>query len=98
MKNIVVYQLPFPRDVVDYMCSFIYYTEEQAIVRHKHNYNKVVYDLFYTIRLVDNFYFDLNQSFSNLNIYNLQSKFDIQFDICCKCGNYIYPFVNCKCI
>jgi hypothetical protein len=91
--KIIIYQLPLPKDIVDYMCSFIYCTLEQSISRNKQRYHVVLCDLFYTVRL-HNFY-----NWNNLNvtvfIYNLQSNFDIQFVICCKCGNYTN--MNCNC-
>jgi len=88
-KSLIVHYLPLNLDAINYICSFIFYTLEQSITRHKKNYNKVVCDLFYTVRLNN-----LNQNVT-LIIYNLQSNFDIQFVICCKCGNYAN--VNCKC-
>ena len=92
MKN-VIYLLPLPKDIVDYMCSFIYCTTDQSISRNKQHYHAVLCDLFYTVRL-HNFY-NSNSLNVTLFIYNLQSNFDIQFVICCKCGNY--SNINCKC-
>ena len=97
MKNVIVYQLPIPREIVDHVCSFIYYRVDETIARNKKKYNRVICDLFYTVRLERECYF-YGCIYSTLLIYNVQCRFDIQIYICCKCGNYAHPTSKCKCI
>jgi|LakMenEpi03Aug12_release.lakeMendotaPanAssembly.Ray.scaffolds.fasta_scaffold271466_2 hypothetical protein len=101
MKSVIVYQLPLPTDVIEQLCSFLYYRVEETISRNKTKYNRVICDLFYTVRLErgSNYYtwnYSLNQMYTTLIIYNVQSTFDIRFYMC-KCGNYTRPTIICKC-
>jgi hypothetical protein len=96
MKNVIVYHLPIPSEIVDHVCSFIYYRVDETIARNKIKYNRVICDLFYTVRLEREFYF-YGCIYTTLFIYNVQCRFDIQIYICCKCGNYARPTYKCKC-
>ena len=101
-KSVIVYQLQLPKEIANTICRFIYYTMEETIARNKKWYNKVICDLFYTVRLERdrtyyNWNYSYNQNYITLFIYNIQSKFDIQCYICCKCGNYTKPHLKCKC-
>jgi hypothetical protein len=100
MKSVIVYQLPLPTDVIEQLCSFLYYRVEETISRNKTKYNRVICDLFYTVRLERGsnytWNYSLNQMYTTLIIYNVQSKFDIRFYMC-KCGNYTRPTIICKC-
>ena len=103
MKSVIVYQLPLPTEVIDHVCSFMYYSVEETISRNKKKYNRAVCDLFYTVRIErgSNYYnwnYSLNQMYTTLIIYNVQSTFfDIRFYICCNCGNYVHPIKLCTC-
>ena len=92
-KSIAVMNLQLPNDVLDSICSFIYYTKEQSIINHKLNYTKIICDLFYTIRLQETY-----QKYSTVMIYNIQSNFDIVIHMC-KCGDYRFKSHkrHCKC-
>jgi len=103
MKNVIIYQLPIPTEIIDNICSFIYYRVEETISRNKTKYNRVICDLFYTFRIERGVhYYDWNYSFnqcySTVFIYNVQCNFDIQIYMCCKCGNYTHPTRKCKCM
>ena len=91
MKSVIVYQLPIPTDVIHHVCSFLYYKIEETIARNNKKYNRVVCDLFYTVRIERGFHY------ATLFIYNIQSTFDVQFYMCCKCGNYTAPNRQCTC-
>ena len=100
MKSVIVYQLPIPTDVMDNLCSFIYYKVEETIARNKIKYNAIVCDLFYTVRIDRGFpyyYWNYSYNYATIFIYNIQSRFDVQFYICCKCGNYTAPNRRCTC-
>ena len=102
MKSVIVYQLPLPSEVIDDVCSFLYYRVEETLARNKEKYNKVLCDLFYTVRIERGLnYYDWNYSYNKfyttIFIYNVQCKFDIQIYICFKCGNYTHPTRRCKC-
>ena len=88
-KSIAVMNLPLPRDVVNYLCSFVYYTAEESCRRIRNNFYDVINDLFYTIRL-----HEPRLKYDVIMIYNIQSQFDITIYMC-KCGNYRR---KCKCI
>jgi len=92
-KSIAVMNLQLPRDIANYVCSFIYYTEEESIQRHRTNYTEIVYDLFYTIRLQE-----VRAKYYTVMIYNITSNFDIIIHMC-NCGDYRYKSHrrNCKC-
>ena len=92
-KSIAVMNVPLPRDILNHVCSFIYYTEDQSIKKHKLNYTEIVYDLFYTIRLEE-----VRTNYYTVMIYNITSNFDIIIHIC-KCGDYRYKYHkrHCKC-
>lgn len=101
MKNIIVHQLPIPTEVIDHICSFMYYRVEETVSRNKIKYNRVICDLFYTVRLDrcfhHNWNYSCNKCYATVFIYNVQCNFDIQIYICCKCGNYTRPSIKCKC-
>ena len=88
-KSIAVMNLSLPRDVVNYLCSFIYYTVEESNQRIRNNFYDVVNDLFYTIRLQE-----IHERYNVIMIYNIQSRFESTFYMC-KCGDYRR---KCKCI
>ena len=92
-KSVAVMNLPIPRDVANYLCSFVYYTVEESIQRHRTNYTDIISDLFYTIRLQE-----VYEKYSAVMIYNITSNFDIIIYVC-KCGDYRYKSHkrNCKC-
>jgi hypothetical protein len=96
MKSVIVYQLPLPTDMNDHVCSFLYYRVEETVARNKTKYNKVICDLFYTVR-IERGYNYVNQFYATLFIYNVQCNFDIQIYMCCKCGNYTHPTKKCNC-
>jgi hypothetical protein len=88
-KSVALMNLPLPRDVSNYICSFVYYTHAESYERIRNNFHQVLCDLFYTIRLQET-----HLKYNVIMIYNIQSHFDITFYIC-KCGNYRR---KCKCI
>jgi hypothetical protein len=100
MKHVILYQLPLPTELIDHLCSFIYYKTEETLARNKSKYNRVICDLFYTVRIERKFnsYIWYNHFYATLFIYNVQCKFDIQIYMCCKCGNYTHPTRKCKCM
>ncbi len=44
-KSIAVQNLPLPQDIINSICSFIFYTKTQCLLRNLTNYNIVVNDL-----------------------------------------------------
>jgi len=93
-KSIAVQQLNLPFDIVDHICSLLYYTKLQSLQNNKIKYTKVVNDLFYTIRIERTSPF-----ISIIVIYNIQCNFDATLCMC-NCGNYRYPLYkrNCTCL
>ena len=93
-KSIAVQQLTLPYDILDHICSLLYYTKEQTLQNNKIKYTKVVNDLFYTVRIERTSPF-----ISIVVIYNIQCRFDTTLYMCI-CGNYRYPLCkrNCRCL
>lgn len=96
MKSKIIYYLPIPLELIDHVCSFIYYRVNETIARNKTKYNRVICDLFYTVRIERGFPF-YNCNYATLFIYNVQCSFDIQIYMCCKCGIYTAPNIRCTC-
>jgi len=95
-KSLVVYQLPLNTDVIDYICSFIFYTKPQSILRNIRKYNNVVHDLksiirvgsFQSVEFPCAFIYYYHPSHNNNLIKNII--------VCNWCGNYITnEFCSC---
>ena len=95
-KSLVVQKLPLNKDVIDYICSFIFYTESQTIFRNISNYNTVINDLKKIIRVGS---FQSNE-FPCAFIYYYHPSWNqniIKNIIVCNwCGSYITN-ENCLC-
>ena len=95
-KSLVVQQLPLNKDVVDYICSFIFYTKAQTIFRNINNYNTVINDLKKIIRVGSFQSIEFPCSF--IYYYHPASNQTIikNIIVCNWCGNYITN-ENCSC-
>ena len=98
-KSIAVQQLALPPDIVDHICSFIFYEEIDVILRNVDKYNIVINECkrvrkeqmpLFRPNIVGFYYI--------LPIYNQL----MCSTICRRCGNYVksmHPstFIICKC-
>ena len=94
-KSLVMYQLPLNHDVINHICSFIFYTQNQCILRNIANYNRIINDIKQIIR-VGSFQ---SAEFPCAFIYYYHPRINnlIKNVIVCNwCGNYITN-ENCTC-
>lgn len=87
-KSIVVHQLPLPQDMIDSICSFLFYTQTQSMIRNIANYTIVVNDL-KRLRRVGSFE---SREFPCAFIYYYHPRdIDLIKNIimCNRCGEYI---------
>lgn len=100
-KSIIIYQLIFPKDILDYICSFAFYTIAQSIEQNKKKYNQILYDI-KKIQLSTNISITPRRSNIVTNYIVLPiTKQLIIANICHICGNYVkhnkHNF-TCKCL
>jgi uncharacterized membrane protein len=86
-KSIAVYNLNLPKDIKDYICSFVYFTPFQSIVRNICKYNFLVNDIKYLMRV--GAYQSLVFPCSSICYYHLYDKIKLNFVMCNWCGEYI---------
>jgi hypothetical protein len=95
-KSIVMHQLPLPQDTIDSICSFVFYTKTQSVIRNIARYNIVVHDL-KRLQRVGSFE---TRVFPCAFIYYYHPiDIDLIKNIimCNKCGEYInYDFCSCE--
>jgi hypothetical protein len=94
-KSLVVHQLPLNHDVINHICSFIFYTYNESIFRNINKYNTMVNDLKQIIRVGS---FQSNE-FPCAFIYYYHPRMNNLIKniiICNWCGNYITN-ENCTC-
>jgi phage tail protein X len=44
-KSMIIHQMSLPQDMIDSICSFLFYTKTQSVIRNIAHYNIVVNDL-----------------------------------------------------
>jgi len=86
-KSIAVMNLQLPRDILNYICSFIYFTPFQSIVRNICRYNFLVNDIKDLIRVAA--YQSLVFPCSSICYYHRYDNLKINFVMCNWCGEYI---------
>ena len=95
-KILVVKQLQLPQELVDYLCSYLFYTIEQTTQRNISIFNEVVRD-------IDNLIIECYCASSGymynmhrvVHITNLYKPIDICIKLCVYCGEF-YPRFNVK--
>ena len=100
-KSIIIYQLVFPPDILDYICSFAFYTITQSIEKNKKKYNRILCDI-KKIQLTTNVSTPRPRRFIVTKYIVLPiTKQLIIANICHICGNYVkhkkHNFA-CKCL
>ena len=91
-KSIILQQLPLPKDVVDYICSFVFYTLSESIEKQRQKYiriicniNKIKFDTISTWGPMTTWKVNLVTIYIVLPISNQL----IIYNICYTCGNYV---------
>lgn len=104
-KYYFVHRLKFPTDIIDSICSFVFYTFQQCIDRNKKKYR----NLFSDIQEIETTYLKLYYNNSNgpfmyyMNIlYPLREHKAVHMNLCGQCNNFMNIFKSsrwfgCKC-
>jgi len=99
-KSHLVYRLKFPTDIIDSICSFVFYTFQQCIERNK----KKCRSLFNDIQEIEFTYLKLYYKNStgpfmyNMNIlYPLREHKALNTNLCGQCNNFINIFKSSRC-
>ena len=103
-KPYLVHRLNLPKDIVDSICSFVFYTFQQCIERNKKKYKT----LFNDIQEIEFTYLKLYYNktgpfmyFINI-LYPLREHKAVHTNLCGQCNNFINIFKSsryfgCKC-
>jgi hypothetical protein len=83
----IVKQLTLPSDVLNYICSFIFYREIDVLIRNIGKYNIVLHEFKRVRREL------LPLSHSNACVYYILPRGNqlITTVLCSNCGNYVKP-------
>ena len=99
-KIIAVQQLALPQDVVDHICSFVFYTEIDVIIRNVDNYNVMLNEY----KRVRRELLPLFPPNTTCVYYILPRGNQLTVcTFCSTCGNYVKPTYRsamfiCKCV
>ena len=105
MQSIALYNLKIPKDVIDIICSFNFYTLQECIEITKNKYKKVVNELnyierfqYYGYQICSGIYYHIQIRVSTYDEADIHSVLNIC--ICIKCKEFIknMPTSKCKCI
>lgn len=106
MKSSVVMYLPFPKDIIDIICRFTFYTLSECIEIIKNKYKNVVKELnyverfqYYGFQYHTGIYYQIqiNMVTTQANVVENLYK-EINIGICIKCGKFIKnTHTNCLC-
>ena len=100
-KILVVNHFRLPQELIDYICSFTFYTVGQVIDRNKKLFNEVVYDINSTYITCycasSGSMYNMHRvvHITNPNLYGTH-QIDIYVKLCMDCGEY-YPRSKSKC-
>ena len=101
-KSYLLYRLKLPKDIIDCICSFVFYTQEQSIERNKQKFK----DLFKDIQQIEishiPIYYKRGGSFIFMIIqYPLREHNTVYTNLCNDCSNFInvksYRCFGCNC-
>ena len=97
-KSIAISQLPLPKDVIDHICNFHFYTLSECIKNTKQHYTKLIQELNGMVRYQLKSYQSYIRRYYYIQ-FSLPCK-EIILCVCMKCGNFVdtpQPTCNCKC-
>ena len=87
-KSFIVYHLALPQEMIDHICSFVFYTIEESRKRNREMYSTVVYEYKHIRReQMISFRPNIVSFYYILPIHNQL----IVSVICYTCGNYVKP-------
>ena len=90
-KSNLLYQISLSKDIIDIVCSFLFYTVEQSIEYHKQKYYDVIYDIPRT-KITYTFsqgYLNRLQCVVNMIHMNNANPIWFRIRICNECRQYI---------
>jgi hypothetical protein len=102
-KSIAVYQLKLPQEVINYICSFGFYTLEQCIEQNKKKHKKVLKDIKDDVRINNVPLYTPNGTI----MYCIYIEFPIRqrkviyANLCGDCNNFIHlkrKSFGCRCL
>lgn len=86
-KSIIIQHLALPQYMLDYICSFLFYTEKDVIIRNVNHYNLVLNECKQVQKQQITSFRPTVVSF----YYMLPRDQLMVVTICCSCGNYLNP-------
>jgi hypothetical protein len=103
MKSMVVQQLALPHDVVDHICSFVFYTVADIMIRNVGKYDIVINE-YKRVRKEQVLTWGVN-IIHDFTVYYVLPRGNqlILTHICSRCGNYAKPkqcsnYILCQCV
>jgi|LauGreDrversion4_2_1035121.scaffolds.fasta_scaffold11636_2 hypothetical protein len=102
-KSIALYQLKLPQEVIEYICSFGFYTLEQCIEQNKQNQKKLLKDIKEGVRINNVPLYTLTGSilYCVYIQYPLRERKVIYANLCGNCNDFIHlkrVSFGCKCL
>uniref|UniRef100_A0A6C0B944 Uncharacterized protein n=1 Tax=viral metagenome TaxID=1070528 RepID=A0A6C0B944_9ZZZZ len=102
-KSMIVQHLVLPQDVLDHICSFVFYTEIDVMIRNVTNYN-IVLGEYKRVRKESLLSWGPT-IISNYTVYFILPRGNqlILANLCSTCGNYTKPLyrsnhILCQCV
>ena len=104
MKSVALYNLKLPKELIDIICRFNFYTLSECIEHAKYVYNKVIKEITYIERFQYYGYQPYHKGIYyhiQINMVTTQSNSvedlykEMNIYICIKCGEFIKN--KCKC-
>ena len=99
-KSILLHQLILPKDLINYICNFVFYTLDECIEKNRKHYNRIFREI-KEIKITKISKWLPNISWKLINIYYILPRSNqlIISSLCHTCGNYINSHkYSCKCL
>jgi|UniRef100_A0A6C0B7K8 hypothetical protein len=102
-KALIIHKMPLPQELVDYICSFGFYTLEQCIEQNKKKHKKVLKDIKDDVRINNVPLYTPNGTI----MYCIYIEFPIRqrkviyANLCGDCNNFIHlkrKSFGCRCL
>jgi hypothetical protein len=102
-KLLTVHKMQLPQEIIDYICSFGFYTLEQCIEQNKIKHKKVLKDIKYDVRINNVPLYTTSGSV----IYCVYMEFPVRehkviyANLCGKCNDFIHlkrKSFGCRCL
>jgi len=101
-KSIILQQLILPNELINYICSFVFYTLDECIEKNRKQYSRICCELKQIkITNISTWLPTIPWKFNIITIYYIlpRSRQLIISNLCHRCGNYIISSnFACKCL